>query len=168
MLELIAVKVARSVLRRGGNCEISFLSDYIGKLFIISSANKTKENKMKKLILSTLIAGSMLLNADAFEECNAENSSTDGMLNCTKEEIRYQDKQLNIKYKKLIEILEEDKKKELKTTQRAWIKYRDAKCIYEIDEDGGSIGRILSEPACIAEMTKQRAEELQRDISMRQ
>ena len=55
MLELIAVKVARSVLRRGGDCEISSLSDNNAEFMFASQEEQNIANNCKRLIQNAVI-----------------------------------------------------------------------------------------------------------------
>lgn len=81
------------------------------------------------------------------------------MRTCNGNEIKHQDKMLNINYKKAMKVLSKEKKSELKQVQRGWMKYRDLKCGFEGSLTGGSMDLIMGSD-CLLDMTAVRAKEL--------
>lgn len=74
---------------------------------------------------------------------------------------------MNQVYRKLVLMLDEDEKAQLKEAQTAWLKYRDASCEFVADQyKGGSI-RPLIEATCLGDMTKRRTTELKTQIKER-
>ena len=87
---------------------------------------------------------------------------TIGMIECIGAETSRQDARLNRVYKKAMGELESpERKKQLQTAQRAWIKFRDANCAYYYDPDGGSMARV-SANQCMLTSTANRAQEIER------
>jgi uncharacterized protein YecT (DUF1311 family) len=74
------------------------------------------------------------------------------------------DKQLNELYQQLYQQLtEKSNKKRLLAAQRAWLKYRDANCLYEAQgsvEEGGSKSPMEYDH-CVERLTKQRIVEIE-------
>ncbi|MDM8552084.1 DUF1311 domain-containing protein [Desulfobacterales bacterium HSG2] len=60
------------------------------------------------------------------EECMVKDSTTMGMMDCIKEAYKLWDTELNKVYKQLRSVLNPTQKKDLKTAQLKWIKYRDS------------------------------------------
>jgi uncharacterized protein YecT (DUF1311 family) len=79
---------------------------------------------------------------------------------CNNNELEYQDGLLNRYYRQTMRRLSNNEKQKLKKAQRAWIKYRDAKCDAEGKEMRGGTGESLLIGACLVETTKLRAKEL--------
>jgi uncharacterized protein YecT (DUF1311 family) len=71
------------------------------------------------------------------------------------------DKALNVAYKTLSRRLQGDELAKLKTTQRAWLAFRDAECAFQTQwTEGGSIQPQLL-AGCLAELTTQRVTQLE-------
>jgi uncharacterized protein YecT (DUF1311 family) len=67
-----------------------------------------------------------LLSAE-YSKCIEQSGGTDpGMLDCMGTEDDRQDKRLNEAYKKLMDALKPERRKELQEAQRLWIKYTEA------------------------------------------
>lgn len=97
----------------------------------------------------------------SYKTCiDASGGATFKIIDCINDEHIKQDKRLNTAYKKLCVKVSPDQKKLLVTSQRLWIKYRDANCSFYSDVDGGSVARING-VACRLKMTTQRAKELE-------
>src|SRR5262249_3777018 len=79
-----------------------------------------------------------------------------GMFACTGEELDRQAAPLNDTYKELMSELSRDRKKALLKAQRAWIKFREAKCNYYGDPEGGRAERRIASD-CLVTMTAKRA-----------
>ena len=91
-----------------------------------------------------------------------ENSGgvTVNMLDCIAAETKRQDAQLNKAYKEVMGELSPERKKQLRTAQRLWIKYRDANCNFYADPDGGTYAQV-SANECFLNETASRAKELE-------
>ena len=113
------------------------------------------------LVFSSLITISSQSNAS--DNCN--NLKTQLEMNaCAANEYQRDDAKLNEYYKELAEKLGPSEKERLKAAQRAWIKFRDLQCELEASRyEGGSI-RPLVRSSCLAQVTKQRNEDLRRMI----
>ena len=72
MLELIAVKVARSVLRRGGDCEISSLSDNNAEFMFASQEEQNIANNSKRLIQNAIILWNYLYLTKKIQEAKTQ------------------------------------------------------------------------------------------------
>lgn len=113
------------------------------------------------LVFSSLITISSQSNAS--DNCN--NLKTQLEMNaCAANEYQREDAKLNEYYKELAGKLGPSEKERLKAAQRAWIKFRDLQCELEASRyEGGSI-RPLVRSSCLAQVTKQRNEDLRRMI----
>jgi uncharacterized protein YecT (DUF1311 family) len=92
-------------------------------------------------------------------------SSTMGMVECNQREQAWWDEYLNSNYDSLQSSLEPAVFDTLKTAQRAWLKYRDAKCAF-VDAlwQGGTIRQVMSS-SCMMDATATRAIELGEALS---
>jgi len=101
-----------------------------------------------------------LLTAE-YSKCVEQSGGTDpGMLDCMGAEAERQDKRLNDAYKKLMNELKPERRKELQEAQRLWIKYTEANCNFYLDPDGGTAAKLAaSECPVLAKAT--RAKELE-------
>ena len=80
-------------------------------------------------------------------------------------EAERQDKRLNDVYRKLMNELKPERKKELQEAQRLWIKYTQENCNFYLDPDGGTAARLAaSECAVLAKAA--RAKELENFIQL--
>ena len=129
---------------------------------------------MKKLLFLFLatIAIEALADLEVDEnnvaKCNqkdADAGMTYAIIACNGKEAEKSDAEMNKVYQRLMaDIKKENDSKtakkyveHLKTTQRAWIKFRDAQCIY--DPDGGRLESLRLQ-SCIDKMSIKRTEEL--------
>lgn len=120
--------------------------------------------------LSILVSSALLpLSAHAQDTGLSKNFSacmdkaggvTVDMIECITTEYQHQDAQLNTAYTSLMNTLGADRKKQLKTAQRAWITYRDSNCDFYMDPDGGTLARV-SANHCMMQMTANRAQEIE-------
>jgi uncharacterized protein YecT (DUF1311 family) len=85
---------------------------------------------------------------------------TVAMSECNAQELRYQDRLLNSRYRALISGLNGKKRRELKEAQRLWIRYRDANCGFYNGLTGGTMD-IVASGGCYVDMTARRAMELE-------
>ena len=89
------------------------------------------------------------------------------MNQCAGKAFRAADAAMNQVYRRLVSMLDEDEKAQLKEAQTAWLKYRDINCEFVADQyKGGSI-RPLIEATCLGDMTKRRTTELKTQIKER-
>ena len=85
-----------------------------------------------------------LLTAE-YAKCIEQSGGTDpGMLDCMGAEAQRQDKRLNDAYKKLMNELKPERRKELQEAQRLWIKYTEANCNFYLDPDGGTAAKLAA------------------------
>ena len=99
--------------------------------------------------------------SDRYSACLEQSGGvTVNILNCISTETERQDNRLNKAYKKIMENLSPDRKKQLRSVQRLWIKYRDANCGFYADPNGGTIASINSSECFLVE-TAGRAKELE-------
>jgi len=96
----------------------------------------------------------------SYQRCLDNSVSTYDMRVCTGNELEYQDGLLNRYYKQAMRRLSREEKRKLRNAQRAWIKYRDAKCEAAGREMRGGTGELLLINECILDTTKVRAKEL--------
>lgn len=103
-------------------------------------------------------------NSAAYAVC-MDNSAgvTSTMLDCMTRETALHDLRLNRAYQAALGSLEDGAAAQLRNAQRAWIKFRDAECALHSRLTGGSIDR-LNGGACMLDMTRERAKQLQQLI----
>jgi len=125
------------------------------------------------LLLIAFLAGSAqafgqerdLLSAE-YSKCIEQSGGTDpGMLDCIVAEAERQDKRLNDVYKKLMNELKPERKKELQEAQRLWIKYTQENCNFYLDPDGGTAARLAASE-CPVLAKAARAKELENFIQL--
>ncbi|PYS25385.1 MAG: hypothetical protein DMF72_01860 [Acidobacteria bacterium] len=86
---------------------------------------------------------------------------------CAGREYQAADAELNQVYRKLVAMLNDEEKSQLKGAQNAWLKYRDANCEFVADQyKGGSI-RPMIDGLCLAGVTRNRTAELRDQIKDR-
>ena len=101
------------------------------------------------------------------EDCDATQAS---MNQCAGKEYAALDAELNTQYKAQMAYLTTPaRKKQLQDTQKKWIAYRDADCLYQVGkrEDGGSLWP-LAQAQCLTEQTRTRVEQLKAYTACRQ
>jgi uncharacterized protein YecT (DUF1311 family) len=96
-----------------------------------------------------------------YSKCIEQSGGTNsGMLDCMGAEAKRQDKRLNDVYKKLMNELKPERKRQLQEAQRIWLKYMEANCAFYLDPDGGTAAQLAaSECPVLAKAT--RAKELE-------
>jgi uncharacterized protein YecT (DUF1311 family) len=113
------------------------------------------------LVFFTLTAISV--QSHAADNCNNLKIQIE-MNACAAKQYQREDVRLNKYYKDLVGKLGPSEKERLKAAQRAWIKFRDLQCEFEESRyEGGSI-QPLVRSICLAQVTKQRNEDLRRMI----
>jgi uncharacterized protein YecT (DUF1311 family) len=90
---------------------------------------------------------------------DAANGVTSGMASCGADEIAAQDAKLNSTYQLVMQKLEKPQRDDLRTAQRAWIKFRDTKC--QSESNSGGTMDILNGQGCILDATIRRTIELE-------
>lgn len=108
-----------------------------------------------------LLGASQLAQADSYSQCMKTANTTVAMRDCSGAELKRQDVRLNQTYKSAMGSLEQPQQDKLREAQRAWVKYRDANCGMYYGLTGGTIDQ-LNGAGCEVDMTKQRADELEK------
>jgi uncharacterized protein YecT (DUF1311 family) len=89
------------------------------------------------------------------------------MNQCAGKAYKAADAELNQVYQKLVAMLDDEEKAQLKDVETAWLKYRDVNCAFVADQfKGGSI-RPMIHAFCLADMTKNRTTEIKNQIKDR-
>jgi len=115
----------------GGAMQLKFTSLLLMAFLAIASAQTFGQEKD-------------LLSAE-YSKCIEQSGGTDpGMLDCMGAEAERQDKRLNDVYKKLMNELKPERKRQLQEAQRLWIKYIEANCDFYLDPDGGTAARLAA------------------------
>lgn len=115
---------------------------------------------MRKLLQITgMTLASLSGLAQAAPSC--DDAITQQEMNaCAGEGYQAADKELNTTYNELMARLDDDSAGLLKTSQRAWIKFRDAECNFVSGRtSGGSINSMVK-TSCLEDLTEQRTEML--------
>jgi len=108
-----------------------------------------------KLLLSSLLLGTTLFAGQFDVEVNQVQRAQ-----AAKDHLSSADFMLNKAYKKVVSVLDANGKKELKTAQRAWIKFRDASAkVASSRYAGGSIAGLIRLQSLI-EITNDRTAQL--------
>lgn len=119
--------------------------------------------------LSGVALGLMLLSpwtqaqieySAAYQKCLDSAQTTVSMRGCNGDELKVQDKRLNLAYKNAMAQLEAPQQGRLRDAQRLWVKYRDSNCDMYFQLTGGSID-ALNGGSCVLRMTGERADELE-------
>ncbi|MFJ4373583.1 lysozyme inhibitor LprI family protein [Pseudomonas japonica] len=108
-----------------------------------------------------LLGASPMAQADSYSQCMKGAASTVAMRDCSGVELKRQDSRLNQAYKQAMASLEAEQQGKLRDAQRLWVKYRDANCGMYYGLTGGTIDQ-LNGAGCEVDMTKQRADELEK------
>src|ERR1044072_245433 len=89
------------------------------------------------------------------------------MNQCAGKAYKAADAELNQVYQKLVAMLDDEEKAQLKNVETTWLKYRDANCEFVADQfKGGSI-RPMIHALCLADMTRNRTAEIKNQITER-
>lgn len=96
----------------------------------------------------------------AYDACSTEALSTHAMLECSRAEHALQDRALNEAYRKAMAGLNPRQQDKLRSAQRAWLAWRDAKCRSLQDEDWGTLSGVIAS-ACLVDETVRRLIELE-------
>lgn len=132
-------------------------------------------NKALKLI-TLIVCGSLLLlitlratpaqRKKQTQPCAAAQSQAE-MNICWGKEYKKADVELNAVYQKLVAMLDEEQKTQLKEAQLAWLKYRDLHCEFAADQYKGGSLRPTIMATCLLDVTTTRTTELQEQIKER-
>lgn len=88
------------------------------------------------------------------------SGDTMGLISCYSDETDRQNKALNDVYHKLNVLLPPEAKTDLVEAERAWLRFRDAECLFQAVQMEGSVGRIHG-AECVMGMTRARVQVLQ-------
>jgi uncharacterized protein YecT (DUF1311 family) len=121
----------------------------------------------------SLFLVSLLLAGDAFAQgskkldpCAGAQSQAE-MTICWGKKYKAADAKLNEVYRRLVSMLDEEQKSQLKEAQTAWLKYRDTHCEFVADEYKGGSMRPMIYAICLEEVTRNRTSELRGQIKER-
>lgn len=89
------------------------------------------------------------------------------MTQCAGNDYRAADAVLNQVYQKLVAMLDDEEKAQLKEAQNAWLKYRDRNCEFVADQYKGGTMRPMIQAMCLTDVTKTRTSELRTQIKDR-
>ena len=121
------------------------------------------------IILSCVFAFSSSVLAQAKDDpCEkAEKSGvTVDLVECSLKKLAAADAALNKTYRELIPKLnDKDWEASLRTAQQAWIKFRDANCVYVSAFSGGGSATTFEYNFCLVQMTDTRTKELRDMLS---
>jgi len=114
--------------------------------------------------LSILIALSIVFNNSlASIECR-EDGSTMEMRACFISELKVEEQKLSSALEKALKS-SDWVAKEIKQSQNAWIKYRDAHCGAVWSSDSPGTMRLISYPSCLVNLTRQRTKDVLRSFT---
>jgi len=112
------------------------------------------------------VAAAVLIGAAAFafagdqgEPDQSCDGSTYEIVECLKAKTAQWDKRMTIAYQRIMNAGEAKQREQLRVTQRLWIRYRDANCLY-YGLGEGTVARIDAGD-CMLRMTQSRALELE-------
>lgn len=116
---------------------------------------------MKLFALAPLALLGFLNVAQAAPSCASATTQAD-INACASQEYAEADQALNKSYSRYLAVLEPARKTSLRDVQRNWLKYRDSHCKFVAAAyAGGTLAPAVSSN-CLAAVTKQRTEELDR------
>ncbi len=125
-----------------------------------------QNEKLTLRVRIAIIAAAALIGAAAFAHADEQGEpdkgcdrSTYEMMDCLKAKTAYCDKRMTIAYQQTLKDVEPKQREQLRVTQRLWIQYRDANCLY-YGRGEGTIARIEA-GECMRKMTEIRAKELE-------
>lgn len=96
-----------------------------------------------------------------YSRCIDKSGGTDpAILDCISAEYVRVDKRLNIAYKKLMNLLQPERKKQLQDAQRLWGKFTEANCVFYYDPEGGTSAHLMANE-CDVTARVTRAKELE-------
>jgi uncharacterized protein YecT (DUF1311 family) len=125
--------------------------------------------KLASMFLILLLAGTANATGQRKKKPDpcANPQSQFEMNQCAGKAYQAADAVLNQVYQKLVAMLDDEQKAQLKDAQNAWLKYRDAHCDFVADQyKGGSIRPMIA-AMCLTDVTKNRTTELRAQIKDR-
>ncbi|HKP38853.1 MAG TPA: lysozyme inhibitor LprI family protein [Pyrinomonadaceae bacterium] len=117
--------------------------------------------------LTLLVSASVVAQKQKKKEPCDDAQTQLEMNMCAGKAYKEADAELNRVYQKLISLLDDEQKTQLKTVETAWLKYRDANCEFVADQYKGGSMRPMIAGFCLADMTKNRTAELKSQIEDR-
>jgi len=84
------------------------------------------------------------ISSSVYAKCERNEYGVYEENTCAYEAQEKADKQLNVVYRDLMSVQDEEGKKKLKAAQMAWIKYRDAELTFVYSVESGSIGQLVA------------------------
>ena len=120
------------------------------------------------LVAFLLLPSPYTLSQDQKKDPCADAQSQTEMNICWGKEYKAADAQLNAAYREFTSKLNPEETVQLKATQLAWIKFRDANCEFVADQyKGGSIRPMIA-AMCLADVTHARTSELKAQMKERE
>ena len=116
------------------------------------------------LLLAVFIGRGSIARAQHMNSADAPCRNvavTVAMENCFDKAYKAADSALNQKYGQISQVLQPDDLRRLKVAQRLWIQLRDATCTAESDLYNGGTASAPAYSACLEELTRQRAADLE-------
>jgi uncharacterized protein YecT (DUF1311 family) len=125
--------------------------------------------RLAAMFLILLLAGSANVSGQRKKKTGpCANPQTQFEMNqCAGKEYQAADAVLNQVYQKLVAMLDDEQKAQLKEAENAWLKYRDAHCDFVADQFKGGSMRPMIAAMCLADVTKNRTTELRAQIKDR-
>lgn len=119
---------------------------------------------MRKILLTSLLSAflttSVLAETSELDTCTEKAANANEITVCLETASKKSDDALNAIYKKLRTQLEEKEQKEaLKTTQKAWIKFRDLEC--DLRTQLIATSPVQTGLSCLIELTDERTQHLE-------
>ena len=131
----------------------------------------TKYSKPKTVVAlwSLLLLASTSISAQKPKKNDpcADAQTQAEMTQCAANAYKAADAVLNQVYPKLMALLDDGEKAQLKAAQTAWLKYRDANCDFVADQYKGGSMRPMIYAGCLEDVTKKRTAELRTQIEDR-
>ena len=119
------------------------------------------------VLLCTLVSGyAFAQGTKKADPCTHAQSQAE-MNDCAGKEYKAADAVLNQVYRQLVAKLDDEEKSQLKEAQTAWLKYRDLNCGFVADQYKGGTIRPMIHGLCLADVTKNRTNELRNQIKDR-
>lgn len=121
------------------------------------------------VFVSLLLAAATSITAQQRRKADpCANPQTQAEMNiCAGKAFEAADAVLNQVYQKLMSMLDDAEKAQLKEAETAWLKYRDTNCEFVADQFKGGSMRPMIYAGCLADMTKKRTTELRTQIKER-
>lgn len=123
---------------------------------------------LRTLCLAALLVLAMptFVAAQEGEEFCPNGRTQLDMNDCAGEELARADSLLNERYQQVLRTLEQHRVEPLRAAQRAWIRFRDAECEFQASEVAGGSMEPMVQTLCVARISRKRAEELERMLSI--